>query len=67
MQRAVQQLQIAHRTHLSSDYVTVSLGIATCIPTPERSCLTLLDYVDQALYQAKAKGRDCYHTIYLKG
>lgn len=63
MQQAVAQLHIAHRTHSFSDHVTVSLGITTCIPTLEMSCSTCLDSVDQALYQAKAKGRDCYWVM----
>ncbi len=63
MLRAVQQLQIAHRTHLSSDCVTVSLGVTTCIPTLEGSYLAFLDCADQALYQAKSKGRDSYHAM----
>jgi diguanylate cyclase (GGDEF)-like protein len=38
--------------------VTVSLGVATTVPTVENSALTLLQGAEEMLYQAKRKGRD---------
>lgn len=39
-------------------YVTVSIGIATVVPTAEGSVDDLLHRADEALYQAKQQGRD---------
>ncbi|WP_348253817.1 sensor domain-containing diguanylate cyclase [Leptolyngbya sp. NM1-A1] len=39
-------------------YVTISLGIATQIPKAGQSVQDIIRQADQALYQAKAKGRD---------
>ena len=39
-------------------HVTVSLGVASLIPSPEASALTLVEVADQALYQAKQQGRN---------
>jgi diguanylate cyclase (GGDEF)-like protein len=41
-----------------ADWVTISAGIACVIPqTPDQSS-TLIQQADQALYQAKAAGRN---------
>lgn len=58
IQAAIQQLQIPHRESQISDVVTVSLGIATLIPLSDQSFNTLIGLADQALYEAKARGRD---------
>lgn len=60
IQSAIAQHKIPHASHLSSDQVTVSLGIATVIPTVEGSWEKLLSHADFALYQAKEQGRDRY-------
>jgi diguanylate cyclase (GGDEF)-like protein len=41
-----------------SQYVTLSLGVASFIPTPNASPAQLIAAADEALYQAKAEGRD---------
>jgi diguanylate cyclase (GGDEF)-like protein len=46
-------------THTSS---TLSFGIVSVIPSPLSSPLNLLEQADQALYRAKAQGRDRYCT-----
>lgn len=57
--RQVQHLQIQHPTSAIADCVTLSIGIACTIPTPDQSPLQLLDLTDRALYQAKQSGRNC--------
>ena len=54
----VKALAIAHVNSPTSQQITVSLGIASVIPTPESSPATLIAAADTALYQAKAAGRD---------
>ena len=39
--------------------MTLSIGIATVIPNPQMLPLDLLQAADNALYQAKAQGRNC--------
>jgi len=58
MQAAVRDLQIVHDGSAVSQYVTLSMGVATVIPTWESSPLDLIVQADKALYQAKAGGRD---------
>lgn len=41
--------------------VTISLGIASILPTIEVRPNTLIDQADQALYRAKQQGRDRFH------
>jgi diguanylate cyclase (GGDEF)-like protein len=57
MQAAVSALRIPHG---SSPYgiVTISAGVASCIPNPVASWTPLVRAADQALYAAKASGRN---------
>jgi diguanylate cyclase (GGDEF)-like protein len=61
LQEAIAQLQLPHRAHLSNSHVTISLGIATTIPSTETSPETFICKADKALYQAKANGRNTYY------
>lgn len=54
----VAKLQIPNLNSPVSDYVTLSLGVASVIPLPDCSPAQLIAVADQALYQAKNKGRD---------
>ncbi|MBH8565406.1 PleD family two-component system response regulator [Nostoc sp. CENA67] len=58
IQTGVRNLQIAHRGSAVSQYVTLSMGVATLIPTWESSPSNLIVAADKALYQAKAEGRN---------
>ncbi|PSO76288.1 MAG: diguanylate cyclase response regulator [Cyanobacteria bacterium QS_4_48_99] len=59
MQESVKALQIPHKTSTASEYVTLSVGTACLFPIPEQdSPAPLFKAADQALYQAKAAGRD---------
>ncbi|MBE9093109.1 diguanylate cyclase domain-containing protein [Tychonema sp. LEGE 07203] len=54
----VRGLQILHAKSGVSEYVTLSLGVACCIPAPMSQPGTLIAIADEALYRAKAAGRD---------
>ncbi|AFZ27103.1 diguanylate cyclase (GGDEF) domain-containing protein [Cylindrospermum stagnale PCC 7417] len=58
MQAGVRDLQIVHQRSPVSKYVTLSMGVATTVPTWEVSPIDLIVAADKALYQAKAQGRD---------
>ncbi len=62
IQAAVKALAIPHYRSSISDRVTLSIGVATTVPTGEVLPSMLVAAADQALYQAKAAGRDriCY-------
>ena len=45
-----------------AERVTVSIGIACCIPSPGSTAATLVGQADGALYRAKLKGRDRYEV-----
>ncbi|MBW4482763.1 MAG: diguanylate cyclase [Tildeniella torsiva UHER 1998/13D] len=56
---AVKSLQIPNKCmQIYHPYVTISLGIASQIPKASQSPQEVIRQADQALYQAKAKGRD---------
>jgi diguanylate cyclase (GGDEF)-like protein len=50
--------KIEHRGSDRSQCITLSLGVATLVPTHQLTTATLIALADQALYQAKAAGRD---------
>ncbi len=58
IQAGVQRLKIEHPASDVSPYVTLSFGIACVIPTVGASPNWLIAAADQALYRAKAEGRD---------
>jgi diguanylate cyclase (GGDEF)-like protein len=58
IRQAIADLQIIHPDSLVSRYLTVSLGIASVVPTEENAPDLIISQADQALYLAKSQGRD---------
>ena len=56
----IHALNIAHQASPIGDTLTLSLGIASTVPTANQSPQTLINEADQALYRAKQQGRDRY-------
>lgn len=54
----LQQQKIPHQDSAVSDYVTLSIGIATQIPSINLDPISLINLADLALRQAKNEGRD---------
>ncbi|MDX9754841.1 MAG: diguanylate cyclase [bacterium] len=54
----IESLQIPHEDSPIASSVTISVGIATLIPKADIRTDTLLAMADQALYEAKKKGRN---------
>ncbi|MEO1691007.1 MAG: diguanylate cyclase [Cyanobacteria bacterium J06631_6] len=54
----IQQLRIAHSSSQVSEYVTLSVGISSIIPDTRTSPHNLISAADNALYDAKLKGRN---------
>jgi diguanylate cyclase (GGDEF)-like protein len=56
--QAVEKMQIPHPLSQCSKYVTISIGVASIIPTENKPQMWLLDEADKALYRAKESGRN---------
>ena len=56
--RQIQALQIPHINSATDLYVTLSLGVAGCIPRHDSSAGELLETADNNLYRAKKMGRN---------
>ena len=54
----IESLKIEHRYAKSSGYVTISLGVATTIPSRKSLQNSLIVAADQGLYLAKKEGRN---------
>ncbi|MFE8073327.1 diguanylate cyclase [Marinobacteraceae bacterium S3BR75-40.1] len=54
----IRELNIPHEASPSAPIVTVSIGLATCVPTLPDHENRLLETADKKLYQAKSEGRD---------
>jgi diguanylate cyclase (GGDEF)-like protein len=61
IRRDLKKLAISHEKSLTSDLVTLSMGIASMVPDADGSSSSLINAADQALYHAKNDGRDCLH------
>jgi diguanylate cyclase (GGDEF)-like protein len=57
MLTAVQKLNIRH-AQSTHEIVTISMGIATIVPTIENNIQQLIEEADKALYRAKENGRN---------
>lgn len=55
---AVEKLEIEHVKSNISPYVTLSLGVSSCIPGPGLSIEKLIEAADKSLYMAKQQGRN---------
>ncbi len=58
VQQAIRELQLPHNKSQTSQFITISIGINTQIPQKEQLVEDLIRTTDQALYAAKAQGRD---------
>ncbi len=58
IQQRVKSLQMPHAKSAVSEYVTLSFGVSSIIPTDATTPEELLLRADQALYQAKQAGRN---------
>jgi diguanylate cyclase (GGDEF)-like protein len=58
IRRAVRELAIEHRESRTSSLVTISVGVAAIEPTADRNAGGALQLADQALYEAKVRGRN---------
>jgi diguanylate cyclase (GGDEF)-like protein len=58
MRRAVTDLAIEHRGSRTAEMVTISIGVAAIAPADGRECWGALQLADQALYEAKVRGRN---------
>jgi diguanylate cyclase (GGDEF)-like protein len=54
----VKKIQIPHKKSSISEYISISLGVATIIPKVDIPSHILISMADQALYTAKNKGRN---------
>ena len=51
-------LKIPHEKSMTAEYVTVSIGVISCVPEWELEFDTLLKAADDALYLSKTNGRN---------
>jgi diguanylate cyclase (GGDEF)-like protein len=58
MRVVAHELRIEHHESQAGGAVTISVGVAAIEPTPERRSRGALQLADQALYEAKVRGRN---------
>ena len=58
VREGVLNLRIPHEKSLTSEFVTVSIGVVSCVPEWELEFDQLLQAADDALYESKTSGRN---------
>jgi two-component system chemotaxis family response regulator WspR len=58
MRQAIKSLQLEHSMSKVNDMVTVSIGVASIVAHKDIEAESIITAADQALYRAKAEGRD---------
>lgn len=58
LRAAVAAENMPHAASDAAPFVTVSVGVAAVVPSPDHSLAALIDDADQALYRAKKAGRN---------
>ncbi len=60
----VQDLGIKHEFSDAAREITLSIGVATCQPVAQQTPESLVGWADEALYEAKEAGRNCYKVYF---
>lgn len=58
LRAATEMLNIPHSSSRAGDRVTISVGVASLVPSQGQTVCDLIESADQALYQAKRQGRN---------
>jgi len=58
IRQAIEQIRLPYMDSADKRHVSVSIGVAVCIPSEDSEPTTLIAAADRALYQAKAVGRN---------
>lgn len=58
VRQAIEALQLTHEASPVAPVVTLSIGVSCLVPSPEDTPFTPIHRADQALYQAKQRGRN---------
>ena len=59
----VEAAQIEHLASKVSQYVTLSIGVSSCMPNQNSSLKDLINQADEGLYKSKQKGRNQVNTV----
>lgn len=54
----LEKAAIAHKSSPIAPFITMSIGVASCIPSSDKTPLELYKLADQRLYEAKNRGRN---------
>ena len=58
IRKSIVDKKIKHEKSSISDWVTISIGVASIIPSTEISPMVLVENADKALYESKNRGRN---------
>lgn len=59
----IQKLNYVHEYSVAAGHITISVGVASAIPTAGQAKEDLIDQADKALYRAKEAGRNCTKAV----
>lgn len=60
MRAAIENANITHDKNADYKMVTISIGISSLVPNKDGDSMSVIEFVDGCLYEAKNAGRNCF-------
>lgn len=58
LRKNIENIKLKHKSSIINEFVTISIGVTTLVPTKNTSITVIIENADKALYKSKESGRN---------